>query len=201
MPDPSPVEIDDVLASVRRLVAQDLGKATGLDPHAPPAAAPQAEPASSLLLTPALRVVHVKAGASSAPAPTTPEETAAPQAAAGTTEPLQVLILQDRIDLDAPQDPTAQTAPAAADDWADLAEAEVLRELAGEGLVPVAPAVDPAVPPALSEQALRDMVRQMVREELQGAFGDAVANNLRRLIRAEVARSLALRDFEQQSLP
>ena len=45
--------------------------------------------------------------------------------------------------------------------------------------------------PTLDEATLREIVRDVLREELQGPMGTRVTRNLRRLIRAEVARAMA----------
>jgi hypothetical protein len=48
----------------------------------------------------------------------------------------------------------------------------------------------------LDEDALREMVARMVREELQGSVGERITHNVRRMVRREIARALALKDFE-----
>ena len=39
-------------------------------------------------------------------------------------------------------------------------------------------------------------VRDIIREELQGALGERITRNVRKLVRAEIARAMAVRDFE-----
>ncbi|MGH1329756.1 MAG: hypothetical protein ACRBBK_02650 [Paracoccaceae bacterium] len=48
----------------------------------------------------------------------------------------------------------------------------------------------------LDEAALRELVGMIVREELQGALGERITRNVRRLVRREVQRALSLREFE-----
>lgn len=48
----------------------------------------------------------------------------------------------------------------------------------------------------LDEEALRDMIAAVIREELQGALGERITSNVRRLVRREVQRALTLREFE-----
>jgi hypothetical protein len=48
----------------------------------------------------------------------------------------------------------------------------------------------------LDEETLRDLVSQMVREELQGELGDRITRNVRKLVRREIQRALASREFE-----
>ncbi|WP_306152817.1 hypothetical protein [Roseovarius sp. MMSF_3281] len=48
----------------------------------------------------------------------------------------------------------------------------------------------------LDEDALRDMVSEIVRQELQGALGERITRNVRKLVRREIHRALASQDFE-----
>lgn len=48
----------------------------------------------------------------------------------------------------------------------------------------------------LDEDTLRDLVSQMVREELQGELGDRITRNVRKLVRREIQRAIASREFE-----
>lgn len=48
----------------------------------------------------------------------------------------------------------------------------------------------------VSEDLLREIVRDMVREELQGNLGERITRNVRKLVRAEISRALASRDFD-----
>lgn len=48
----------------------------------------------------------------------------------------------------------------------------------------------------LDEAALFDMVRQLIREELQGALGERITRNVRKLVRAEINRALAARALD-----
>ena len=82
--------------------------------------------------------------------------------------------------------------------WADRAEAEAVAALdASEpaAMDPSAPATDNADPqPAdlqLDEQVLREMVRDMILAELQGDLGERMTRNIRKLVRAEIARAMA----------
>lgn len=119
-------------------------------------------------------------------------------------------------DEDAPRaDPWAGTATAEPDRaWADAAEAAVLRELAGaadggdegpEQAEPMAAAMSGAMPGEydappygteadevpVDEAMLREIVREVLREELQGRLGERITGNIRKLVRAEIARMLA----------
>lgn len=48
----------------------------------------------------------------------------------------------------------------------------------------------------LDEDALREMVAELVRRELQGALGERISRNLRKLVRREIMRALSVRDFQ-----
>ena len=48
----------------------------------------------------------------------------------------------------------------------------------------------------LDEETLREMVSDMVRSELQGELGDRITRNVRKLVRREIHRAMASRDFE-----
>ena len=47
----------------------------------------------------------------------------------------------------------------------------------------------------IDEETLREMVRDILRDELQGALGERITRNVRKLVRAEIARALASRDL------
>lgn len=57
----------------------------------------------------------------------------------------------------------------------------------------MAPALDKL---PISEEALRDLVADMIREELQGALGERITRNVRKLVRREIQRALVSREFE-----
>jgi len=48
----------------------------------------------------------------------------------------------------------------------------------------------------LDEDALRDLVADIVREELQGALGERITRNVRKLVRREIHRALAAQDLD-----
>lgn len=115
-----------------------------------------------------------------------------------------------RMEADAEAEPEVEleAAPAAAagpsavgtenDDWADAAEAEIRRELEDEATATVFARFDDDDHDDrhFDEEMLRDLVRDIIREELQGALGERITRNVRKLVRAEIARALAVRDFE-----
>lgn len=48
----------------------------------------------------------------------------------------------------------------------------------------------------LDEDALRDLVAEIVRQELQGALGERITRNVRKLVRREIQRALASQDLQ-----
>jgi hypothetical protein len=48
----------------------------------------------------------------------------------------------------------------------------------------------------IDADALRDLVAEIIREELQGALGERITRNVRKLVRREIARALETRDLE-----
>ncbi len=77
--------------------------------------------------------------------------------------------------------------------WADAAEASVLAALA-EPDVAEDDAFDQGM--RFDEDVLRELVRDMLREELAGKMGERITRNIRKLVRAEIARALAAQEFE-----
>ncbi|MGL6211707.1 MAG: hypothetical protein ACRC14_17940 [Paracoccaceae bacterium] len=87
--------------------------------------------------------------------------------------------------------------PAADPDWVDEAEAEVIAGLREPS--PAATTFDPdddLAEMTFDEEVLRDLVRDLIREELQGTLGERITRNIRKLVRAEVARALAMQEFD-----
>lgn len=215
-------EIEDVLSSIRRLVSED----TRPPLRNPAGSAPSDGASGKLVLTPALRIVPAAGAAPVPAQPETPAPAAAlaaePQVppaappdpprdrAAATLEaavaaqaPVQDWEpdggepLGDAADWVVEWDATARpTTPGGrAIDWDDDDGA------ADRDPAPAAPlrATPPDAEPAdefLDEEALRDLVRDIIREELQGTLGERITRNVRKLVRAEINRALATRDFD-----
>ena len=100
-------------------------------------------------------------------------------------------------DLDAPilSHGTIEPDPA----WADAAEASVIASLAAEAADDDADAPDAGyddAPMLFDEEVLRELVRDILREELAGRMGERITRNIRKLVRAEIARSFATQEFE-----
>lgn len=297
----STTEIEDVLSSIRRLVAEDLRPHPHLHPQPPVQAIRTATGSSKLILTPALRIVtsddtgpaasgvsavisnlgtaltpsewepeaeeasdldaplsdeieqdfadhgwafdtdqgqgQDSAGVFLQPDPEPepepePENAAAP--AEGADEPVFVSVRRGGVADDLPgwaQSDEAEFAEAEEvlqqpatgtiepdPEWADAAEADVLAELADDAAVepsgyagPAAFAAEEYEPaaydnaeddaadfddePHYDEALLREIVRDLLREELQGTTGERITRNIRKLVRAEIARALAVQDL------
>lgn len=212
-------DIENVLSSIRRLVTEDLRPRPAAAPVTTPAAPSEPAP-GKLLLTPALRVV---APADRAPRPPIDGVLSligarvAPPPAGFEAETGDAFVAAAEI---APPRPVAAVTAAPvpvgtprAVPPADLADSLAIG-LAG----PAAPASQPAaaqavsapmadddmyavpgdVPPVvdLDEETLRDLIRDVLREELQGPMGERITRNIRKLVRAELARSVALRNVD-----
>ncbi|NRB03016.1 MAG: hypothetical protein HRU30_07085 [Rhodobacteraceae bacterium] len=89
-----------------------------------------------------------------------------------------------------PEDHTA-TEPLVDEDAPRAAQAPVTE--AAEPAAEASPAFDEDL---LDEDALRDLVSEIVREELQGALGEKITRNVRKLVRREIHRILAAQDYE-----
>jgi hypothetical protein len=212
----SNADIEDVLSSIRRLVSDDLRPG-----HVPAAAAPpvQASPRPAvprLVLTSALRVPPEP---QRAPAPAASDEVAMDiprDALADRLAELEMLMASQSPQFEDEIAPPAADIPPqfGAQDVPDMAHAGLAADP-----VPEAPYIDadPAVAPeaVMPEQAdhafatladpedqatllhdedvLRALIRDVLREELQGVMGERVTRNLRKLIRAEIARALTAR--------
>jgi hypothetical protein len=99
-------------------------------------------------------------------------------------------------------------------DWADAADAEViasLDQLDAQNLdaqkpdmqapeattsAEVLPGVAQEEDNIFSEQVLRELVRDLIREQLQGDLGERITRNIRKLVKAEIARALAVHALE-----
>ena len=59
-----------------------------------------------------------------------------------------------------------------------------------------APVQTAAAATAPDDAALREMIREILREELQGALGERITRNVRKLVLAEVRRTLSMQDLD-----
>ena len=113
-------------------------------------------------------------------------------AAEGNTKPL--FLLPDwRIETGAQEDaqsPKPETPP-----QSELAA----RQAQDGGQTGIATADPTMVEEVIDEAVLQEIVAQMVRQELQGAMGEKITHNIRKLVRAELARELQIRKLDGQS--
>ena len=101
---------------------------------------------------------------------------------AGTEPP--AMAWEDADTDEAPDDAPADTVAAAADEAPSQSEQEASAQLY------------PRDEDVLDEDALRELVSDIVREELQGALGERITRNVRKLVRREIHRALATQDLE-----
>lgn len=199
-------EIEDVLSSIRRLVAQESRPAPGRliltaehrvaqanlpDPPVAPAPSPAAGGVS------AVRAIGL---ASSAPAPDDPSDVRVQPVddpVAAPTQPALPLPALDRAGIEAALSEIEAALPPVSP-----------RLVPGAGLraeLPMAPPVsaenaepdDPADSdlPLIDEADLQRLIARLVREELHGQLGEKITLQVRKLVRAEIARALDERNL------
>lgn len=128
-------------------------------------------------------------------------------AAAGPIEELTEDLPAQEVEADAedwpPEDPArlwGETEEAASGEaWAEVQEAVSAEEdYASDDWeeVEIAETGDDVDEAVLDEEALRELVARMVREELQGTVGERITQNVRRMVRREIARALSLQEFD-----
>jgi len=96
--------------------------------------------------------------------------------------PMAVDVPSEPLVLDGPVMPIRAIA-SETDDESENAAKKKLGDLTGDDLL-------------LDEEALREMVAEIVRQELMGSVGERMTRNVRRMVRREIQRALALKDFE-----
>jgi hypothetical protein len=203
-------EIEDVLSSIRKLVSEDLRPQSRAAARAAPPSPPPLPEQGKLILTPALRVVEGNAEAAASEAvlgaaprprldavvstiaaqvPVPPEGWEAETGDATVTRLVRPAPPVDAFpdattgdDTDPPGTRLHFMRPAELDE--DEADAQGALPAEGE---------DPSF--YLDAEGLADLVRDILRAELQGPMGERMTRNIRKLVRAEVARMLAARDL------
>lgn len=207
------VDIEDVLTSIRRLVSEEEHDAV-LDQVAP------ARSADRLVLTPALRVTGTESADTPDAAPAEDNASVDEDADAPVLKRTSVFarpIKQKISEISAavnrsvddyepeegdvfglgrtplpwaeshPNDPLSGDTDDAEDAYlnGEAFDDDMLDDQSGEetGLT------------AINEDMLRAMVVQIVREELQGEMGERITRNVRKLIRREINRALAIQDL------
>lgn len=180
------IEVEDVLASIRRLVLEGTGNSVAGVPR-PPEPRPEPRPVprdasqeaprdpagGRLVLTPALRVARPAPAAEPAPAPR-------PDPRAGIEEAVAARAEAWEPDGEEGPVPDASTGAALFHHRTRLAD-------------PAPP--EPSASPALDREALRALVAEVVREEFAGELGERITRNIRKLVQREIARALAERDI------
>ena len=162
-----PSEINEVLSSIRRLVSDGTDEVTGPAP---------AEDGPHLVLTPSLRVEETDAEPVLEPLVLTQ-----PEAWEDTPLDDRVLRLENAVS-------------AAAGNWTPIVAAQAPNLASAEPLqltTPVANVQEAPQPAELADTPeLRALIAQVLREELKGEVGDKLSQNLRKMVRREIARAL-----------
>ena len=73
---------------------------------------------------------------------------------------------------------------------------EYVTDTLEESIAPELDGFDPDDTAFLDEAMLRDLVGEIVRQELQGALGERITRNVRKLVRREIHRALAAHELE-----
>ena len=104
---------------------------------------------------------------------------------------------------DAAEAPAVETPEVAATDNADpaqsaeeAAEPEPVVTAAATAEAEDAPVDLAADETVLDEDSLRELVADIVRQELQGALGERITRNVRKLVRREIHRALTAQNLE-----
>ncbi|MFW8637595.1 hypothetical protein [Cribrihabitans pelagius] len=90
---------------------------------------------------------------------------------------------------------TAQTGAAAAGEGGNAPDRDMDADLAETALTDTALASLPPEAAYHDEDSLRELVASIVREELQGALGERITRNIRKLVRREIHRVLSTQDL------
>jgi len=212
----SNAEIEDVLTSIRRLVSGEEGSSTakaGTETKKPSAAA-------KLILTADFRVSDAPKGAANAeeePAETvTFRHTAEPEqceskAADGAEK--QTSLESTIAELEAAIGEQDEEWEPDGSGFEEDAEAEAVMTAPIKDMMGTKQPIDEIEDaeiieddltaglfagddPEFDEEALREMVSEIVRQELQGALGERITRNVRKLVRREINRVLAAQDFD-----
>ncbi|WP_428545710.1 hypothetical protein [Profundibacter sp.] len=212
----SNAEIEDVLTSIRRLVSGEEDKSAAKAD----AVAKKPSAAAKLILTADFRVSDAPKGAANAeeePAePATFRHAAEPEQseskAADSTEK-QTSLESTIAELEAAIGEQDEDWEPDGSEFEEDAEAEAvmtapIKDMMGTKL-PIDEIEDAEIieddlaaglfagdDPDFDEEALREMVSEIVRQELQGALGERITRNVRKLVRREINRVLAAQDFD-----
>jgi hypothetical protein len=189
-------DIEDVLSSIRRLVADDApARQIAAETPAVNTTSEAQKPAALLLLTEALRVDLDDAVDTAAA--TAPMEEAVATAAAAEIEDNVVAFFTGDAKSPASQVPPYEDQEAEA---ALLSDADLSSVMADEvGPETSANSVEDDnmfQEHVMDEDALRELIGKLVREELRGELGEQISRNIRKLVRREIHRAMASIDLD-----
>lgn len=169
--------------------AEDMPDKAIFHHHARPAAT---EPATEPVQTPWDSTDEGQPEAASGPAGEPDQAADNPQAGPMTDD--GIATPGESLDDETP-DETPHAAASDSDPWEDVvfARPDDAHAFGGDDIDDAEVLEEESV---IDEAILRDYVAQMVREELQGPIGERITHNVRRMVRREIARALALRDMD-----
>jgi hypothetical protein len=111
--------------------------------------------------------------------------------------PVETLPWQDFSEADKDPDPAPEAESFVEQDAVPVEEAEAAPDVAASGdATPDDLDVLSSDETYLDEESLRELVADIVRQELQGALGERITRNVRKLVRREIHRALVAQDLE-----
>ena len=111
--------------------------------------------------------------------------------------PVETLPWQDFSEADKDPDPAPEAESFVEQDAVPVEEAEAAPDIAASGdAAPDDLDVLSSDETYLDEESLRELVADIVRQELQGALGERITRNVRKLVRREIHRALVAQDLE-----
>ncbi|WGW03723.1 hypothetical protein [Tropicibacter oceani] len=107
----------------------------------------------------------------------------------------------DEWECDSSEEPAFVHRPATPIDWEDHHDNRPKADRTKPELKPMEPeltaiATENEALPTIDEATLREMVSDIVRQELQGALGERITRNVRKLVRREIHRAMVSQDFD-----
>ena len=211
------IEIEDVLSSIRRLLSQDNSAAAPArsvvrpvplpapEPVVEAAPEPEVEAASEkvrdadlLLLTPAQRIEPASEAPLVLEAPLVAPEDLGEELSRleSSLAQMQAAVADSGAELEPEEgDPFEADGNELADLVAGAVE-EALEQPFDEEQSDSLFADEMAIASPIDEDVLRELVTEIIRQELQGALGERITRNVRKLVRREIQRVLVSRDFE-----
>ncbi|MEL6476941.1 MAG: hypothetical protein AAFR17_06395 [Pseudomonadota bacterium] len=169
--------MDDVLASIRRIIRSDKGPAAeAASPAKPSSPGPQSPPPSPAR-NPAVEVAA--ADSASEPLTLTPDM----MVGGSSTDPAPT---SAQPSMPSPPKPAQDLPPRAPEPAATVAPLQPAQP--ASAMPAIAEPQQASAPLVLDEAAVEGMVRRVLHEELMGQIGQNISANVQRMIEAEIAK-------------